>query len=52
MRHYMNNVDTCRRYSLFSDFEGYEHNVEIPVACLWCDICKTIVVVKSVQALN
>ena len=36
----MNNVDIFWCYSLFSDFEGYEYNMEIPVACLCCDICK------------
>ena len=39
MRDYVNNMDTCRRYMLFYDFEGYEHNVDMP--CLCCDICKT-----------
>ena len=39
MQDYVNNMDTCRRYMLFYDFEGYEHNVDIP--CLCCDICKT-----------
>ena len=38
MRHYVNNMDTCRRHTFFSDFEGYQHNMNI--ACLCCDICK------------
>ena len=28
MQDYVNNMDTCRRYMFFYDFEGYEHNVD------------------------
>ena len=50
MRDYVNNMDTCRRYMLFYDFEGYEHNVDMP--CYVVIYVKPIVTVRSVRVQN
>ena len=38
MRQYVSNKDKCRRHALFSEFEGYQYNVNNTCPC--CDICK------------
>ena len=37
MKEYGNNLDVCRRYKLFTKFEGYIYNADS--ACTCCDLC-------------
>ena len=38
MTNYISNGSTCRRDTLFRNFDGYSH-VDLGVSCLCCDVC-------------
>ena len=40
MKHYIENVSTCRRKLLFKNFLMYSESVVPPAGCLCCDVCR------------